>query len=85
MDAENGEKIEVLAEFFRRLLADARERNLLRDHFYFLGDQVLAKFKMFQGFEPTFAFPGSRLEQAYLIWRQCPKRMRDALLKSAGA
>ena len=84
MDAEGGEKIELLTACFRLLLSDATARRLLRDDFYFFSDQVLAKFKLFQGFEPFTYFPGNRLEQAFLIWRQTPRHMRDALLKANG-
>lgn len=84
MDAEGGENIELLAEFFVRLLTDARERNLLRDDFYFLSDQVLQSFKRAQGFESDTPFPGSRLEQATLIWRQTPRNMRNAIFAAMG-
>ena len=84
MDAEGGEDIELLAEFFSRLLVDAKERELLRDDFYFLGERTLGSFKIAQGFEPDVPFPGNRLEQAVLIWRQTPRHVRDALWAAQG-
>ncbi|WP_461602316.1 HNH endonuclease [Aeromonas rivipollensis] len=84
MDAEGGEDIELLTEFFWRLLTDAKERNLLRDDFYFLSDHALGAFKITQGFAPHTPFPGGRLEQAYLIWRQTPRGMLDAVLAANG-
>jgi hypothetical protein len=84
MDAENGEKIEVITRFFQCLLEDATERSLLRDDFYFLSDQVLAKCKIFQGFDPTTPFKGSRIGQAYTIWIQTPQQTLNALLEANG-
>jgi len=84
MDAENGEKIELLTDCFDLLLSDARTRGTLRDDFYFLDDQVLAKCKMLQDFDPFTPVPGYRLEQAVLIWKQSPKNVRDAILKANG-
>ena len=84
MDAERGEKIELLTAFFSMLLSDAKRRQLLRDDFYYLSDEVLQKFKLFQGFAPATHFPGCRLEQALLIWRQTPRNTLNAILKTMG-
>jgi len=62
-----------------------RSAGLLQDEFYFLSDQVLAKFKMFQGLRMVgapFPPPGFRLEQAHLIWAQCPQNTLRALVRS---
>jgi hypothetical protein len=83
MDAEGGENIDLLTEFFGRLLMDAKRRNILRDDFYFLSDEVLARFKLAQGFEPDYCFAGFRLEQAYAIWDQCPQNTWVAVLGAA--
>jgi hypothetical protein len=83
MDAEGGENIDLMTEFFGRLLADAKRRQLLRDDFYFLSDQVLAKFKLAQSFEPDYRFPGNRLEQAFMIWNQCPQNTLTAMIMAA--
>jgi hypothetical protein len=83
MDAEGGENIDLLTEFFGRLLIDAKERNMLRDDFYFLSDDVLARFKLAQGFEPDYYFGGLRLEQAFAIWDQCPQNTWAAVLGAA--
>ena len=83
MDAEGGENIDLLTEFFGRLCDDAKSRHLLRDDFYFLSNEVLAMFKLAQGFEPNQYFPGFRIEQAFAIWNQCPQNTLLALLKAA--
>jgi hypothetical protein len=84
MDAENGEKIEVITQLFRLLLEDAAERGQLRDDFYFISDRVLSKCKMFQGFNPVTQFKGSCLEQACTIWIQTPRNTLNALLDANG-
>jgi len=84
MDAQGGEKIELLTALFGALISNARSRNLLCDEFYFLSDQVLQAFKKFQSFSPTTHFPGNRIEQAFLIWKQTPQNMRNALLEANG-
>lgn len=83
MDAEGGENIDLLTEFFGRLLEDAKRRSILRDDFYFLSDEVLTKFKLAQGFEPDSYFYGFRIEQAFAIWNQCPQNTWVAMLKAA--
>lgn len=83
MDTEGGENIDLMTEFFGRLLTDAKRRNLLRDDFYFLSDEVLSRFKLAQGFEPDYYFPGTRLEQAFAIWKQCPQNTLTAVIKAA--
>jgi len=72
MDAQGGEQIERLAVLYAILWDDAHTRGLLREDFYYLSDSVLAKFKMFQGFEPSLEFAGYRIEQASSIWNQSP-------------
>ena len=84
MDAEGGDNNEAITEFFGLLLQDAYSRELLCDRYYFLSDAVLQKSRMFQGFSPFVEVPGCRLQQAYLIWRQCPRNIRDALMIANG-
>ncbi|HEJ8099794.1 TPA: HNH endonuclease [Serratia marcescens] len=84
MDAQGGEKIEIMLELYGELINDAYERGLLCDEYYFLSDLVLCKFKLLQGYDPFSSFPGTQLEQAYLIWRQCPLPMRNAILEANG-
>jgi hypothetical protein len=84
MDAQGGEKIEIMTGLFGSLVDDARERNLLCDEFYYLSDPVLATFKLFQGFEPDTEFRGCALEQARLIWQQTPLHTRNAVLAANG-
>jgi hypothetical protein len=82
MDAQGGEQIERLAVLYAMLYDDASTRGLLRDDFYFLSDSVLAKFKMFQGFDPYWEFGGYRVEQARSIWNQSPFNTLSAVLNA---
>jgi hypothetical protein len=82
MDAQGGEKIDTMERLYGALAEDARERGLLRDDFYFLSDSVLAKFKMFQGINPFEPFDGYRIEQAFLIWRELPRQMLRAIVRT---
>lgn len=66
------------------LVQNAQNRQLLYDDFYYLSDSVLAKFKMLQSFDPFSDFPGYRLEQAYLIWCQCPLQLLNAIAEANG-
>ena len=84
MDAQGGEKIEIMTDLYGELCRDAAERDLLCDDYYFLSDLVLSKFKMFQGFAPFTPFPGYRIEQADLIWRQTPINVKNAILEANG-
>jgi hypothetical protein len=85
MDEEGGDNIDLSAAFFYALAADARERDLLCDKYYFLSDYALATFKHFQCIDQNLAFPGHRVEQAYLIWRQTSRVVLRALLEANGA
>jgi hypothetical protein len=82
MDAQGGEKIEIMEKLYSTLAIDAAERGLLRDDFYYLSDTILGRFKMFQGFGPYTDFPGCRVEQAYLIGAQIPRNTLEALAKA---
>jgi hypothetical protein len=85
MDAEGGENIELLFAYFCTLIEDGRNRTLLaREDFYYFTDQLLGKYKLFQGIDPGLRFPGTRLEQAALIWRQTPRGIMNALLTANG-
>jgi hypothetical protein len=82
MDAQGGEKIDLMERLYAILATDAKERGILRDDFYFISDDVLGRFKMFQGFDYFTPFPGYRVEQAYLIWAQCPVNMMKAVVSA---
>jgi hypothetical protein len=66
------------------LTDDAVERGLMREDFYFLSDEMLACFKRMQGYAPETYFPGSRIEQAYLILAECELNTRRAILEANG-
>jgi hypothetical protein len=82
MDAEGGERIDVVMDLFRLLAQDGPSRGILREEYYFLSDQLLESFKKFQGIPPDLPFSGSCVLQAHLIWRQTPRRLLKALAKS---
>lgn len=84
MDAEGGENIERMVELLGCLASDAQERGILCDKYYYLSDQYLRTCKRFQGISEGTEFPGTRLEQAYWIWRQTPREMLRALLSANG-
>jgi hypothetical protein len=84
MDAEGGEKLEIMERLYSILATDAKERGTLCDDFYFISDDVLGRFKMFQGFDYFTPFPGCRLEQAFLIWAQCSLNTRQAIASANG-
>lgn len=83
-DFQNGEKIELMMAYYGILMLDAQRSGQLSDDYYYLSDGLLRSFKSMQGFDHSHEFPGTRLEQAYLIWRQCPKQLRDALFQANG-
>ncbi len=84
MDEQGGEKLDHMERLYCILADDGVERGIPRDDFYFLSDQVLAKFKLFQGFEWTTAFPGNRVRQAYLIWTRSDLNTTRAILEASG-
>jgi len=84
MDAQGGEKIELMSELLGYLAFDAKERGLLSDHYYYLSDGYLSVCKQFQGLPSHQTFPGTRLEQAYWIWKQTPRETLQAILRENG-
>ena len=84
VDAQGGEKLATMERLYSILTDDAVERGLMREDFYFLSDELLASFKRMQGYDPTTFFPGSRVEQAYLILAECELNMRRAMAEANG-
>lgn len=84
MDEQGGEKIELLSGLFGVLEENARSREIINDRYYYLSDQVLAKFKMLQGFDWDFDVSGYRIEQAYKIWSGSPRQVICALAEANG-
>ncbi len=84
MDAQCGEKIDILTELFDVLANDAIERERINDDYYFLSDQILSKFKILQSFDSSMIVKGYRIEQASLIWHQSPNVMRKAIAEANG-
>jgi hypothetical protein len=81
MDAQGGEKIETLAYLYAELAAHQR-RSTLPVSFFFLSEQVLAKFKMFQTYDPYHPFDGPPVTQAAAIWRGAPLSMIEAVVRA---
>jgi hypothetical protein len=84
VDAQGGEKLALVERLYSILMDDAVERGLMREEFYFLSDELLATFKRMQGYDVTTYFPGSRIEQAYLILAEGELSMRRALAAANG-
>jgi hypothetical protein len=84
VDAQGGEKLATMERLYSILTDDAVERHLVREDFYFLSDELLASFKRMQGFDPKTFFPGSRIEQAYLILAECEQSMRHSMVEANG-
>lgn len=84
LDTQGGEKLSLMERLYSILTDDAVERGLMRDAFYFLSDEFLVMLKRMQGFDSTTHFPGSRIEQAYLVLAECELETRRALAEANG-
>jgi len=84
VDAQGGEKLSLMERLYSILLDDAVARGMLRDDLYYLGDEVLGSFKIMQGYSPATFFPGTRLEQAYLILAETERNIGLAIAKANG-
>lgn len=84
MDAEGGEKIDLLTGLLHALIIDAERRGMLKERYYHFDDRALQAFKKLQGIPVQTAFEGSSLDQAYSIWSQTPRGMLKAVLGSMG-
>jgi hypothetical protein len=82
MDAQGSENIEEMIELLGYLASDAQKRGILYDKYDVLSDQYLNTCKNFQGIKNSIVFYGTRLEQAYWIWRQTPRQMLKAILSA---
>lgn len=84
IDSQGGEKLAYMERLFSILLDDAVERELICEDFYFLSDTVLGSLKRMQGYDLSTHFPGSRLEQAYLILAEPELQLRQAIAHANG-
>lgn len=84
VDAQGGENITSMERLYSILLDDAVERELMCEDFYFLSDEVLDFLRNMQGYDLSAYFPGSRLEQAYLILAEPEFPMRQAIAEANG-
>jgi hypothetical protein len=84
VDWQGGEKLAYMARLYSILVDDAVDRGLVGDDFYFVSDQLLTTFKTMQGYEQSTDFPGSRVEQAYLVLAESENPMRRALAEADG-
>lgn len=84
VDAEGGEKLHLMERLYSILTDDAVERGLMFEELYYLSDELLNSFKAMQGYGPSVVFPGSRIEQAYLILAECELELRRAIAAADG-
>jgi len=82
MNAQGGEKIDLMVELYGALVDDARKRGIEREDFYYLSGVVLDTFKRFQGIPLDHQFPCSRIEQAHYIWRSAPSALVEAVIRA---
>jgi len=66
------------------LIDDAVERGLMCEDFYYLSDEILGFFKKMQGYDLDTHFPGSRIEQAFLIIAEPERQLRDVIAEANG-
>jgi hypothetical protein len=84
VDAQGGEKLPLMERLYSILVDDAIDRGLLCEDFYYLSDEVLRSFKTIQCYGPETQFPGSRVEQAYLILAETEHHVRSAMAAANG-
>jgi hypothetical protein len=84
MDAEGGEKVDLLTGLLHALVLDAEKREIPKERYYHFDHRALQVFKGMQGIPDHTAFEGSSLDQAYSIWNQTPRGMLKAVLGSFG-
>jgi hypothetical protein len=82
MDAQGGEKIEIMCELYGILIEDAYERDVYCEEYYTVNGNVLNTFKKFQGFSEDVTFPGGSLLQARLIWSQPQMDVFNAVVRA---
>jgi hypothetical protein len=82
VDAQGGEKLGKMERLYSILTDDAVERDLMRQEFYFLSDEVLTSFKRMQGYGPETHFPGACIEQAYLILAEYEHGIRKSIAEA---
>jgi hypothetical protein len=84
VDAEGGEKLQVMERLYCILYQDSVERDLDYEPFYSLSAIVILTLKKMQGYSVDSYFPGSSLQQAFTILATCERQPRDALLAANG-
>ncbi|WKZ46123.1 MAG: HNH endonuclease [Anaerolineales bacterium] len=84
MDAQGGEKIDLLTGLLHALIIDAHQRGTFKEEYYRFDEQALQTFKSLQSIPTETQFEGSSLEQAYTIWNQTPRGMLKAILGTMG-
>lgn len=84
VDSQGGEKLNSMERLYSILLDDAVDRGLMREDFYYLSDRTLRTLKKMQSYDEDTFFPGSRLEQAYLILAETERSFRHAIAEANG-
>lgn len=84
VDAQGGEKLELMERYYCILLQDAIERDTLTDEHYHLSDSFLNIIKRMQGYGPRVTLAGTRLEQVNRMLASTEQPLRDALAAANG-
>lgn len=82
-DMQGGDNDEWIGAYFG-LLSNATKQTAANEHYYFLSDSALRTLKNFRCISHDLTFPGTRIEQADLIWQQTPRPVLAHLLRALG-
>ncbi|QNH80432.1 HNH endonuclease [Pseudomonas protegens] len=81
LNARGGDDQDEMAYLYGRLAADADDRGLDKERFYFISDRMLEYFVALQGYEPLLqdiqAGGTSRIHFAHAIWWSMPEKFYE--------
>lgn len=83
IDAQGGEKLDLMERLYCILSDDASERNMPARHYY-LGEGFLGMLKSWQGLGRNVVFAGFDVEQAYRILATVEPALVSAILRANG-
>ncbi|MGY0714396.1 hypothetical protein [Azospirillum argentinense] len=84
MNAEGGDDADLIAENLFLSIKNAKINNILYEKYYYLCDILFEKSEYFQGVDLKHAPEGTRIEQIFYLWRQCPPKMYRAVMEANG-
>lgn len=84
MNAEGGDDADIITENLYILLKEAKINEIDLDKYYGFSEEVLIKSEHFQGVELARIPDGSRIEQMFYIWRQCPPKLFRSVAERNG-